>query len=265
MKFKNFENLVEIIEKLRDPENGCPWDLEQTHESLLKFLVEETYEFIHAVEENNPEKVEEEIGDVLLQVLLHCTIGKEKSLFDLESTSKKLSEKLIRRHPHVFGENNDDIDSNQVVKNWKEIKDLEKNNNIESICFDNSFLSFPSLLGAYKIGQKTNHIKFDWSDTKEVLSVVKKEINELEHELLEVNINSNKVQEELGDILFSMAQLVRHFKFEPEETLRLSNKKFIRRFNTMFNLIEKDSKNIRNMNQNEMDKYWNIVKEKEKK
>ena len=260
MNFPQFEQLVKIIAKLRDPQDGCPWDLEQTHQSLLKYLVEESYEYLHAAEENIPTKMEEELGDVLLQILLHSQIAAEKNNFTFESICQRLTEKLIRRHPHVFSKQFDKINSSQVVTNWQEIKKSEKKDMPVSR-IDDSFLHFPSLMAAEKIGKKTAQIKFDWNSPQEVQDVVEDEWKELKKELHDHNCA--KIEEELGDLLFSLAQLARHLKIDPEFALRGANRKFIRRFQQMEEMIAKDGQHLEKMDQKEMDVYWKKVKEQE--
>ena len=264
MNYPQFENLVKIIEKLRDPKDGCPWDLKQTHKSLLKYLIEESYEFIHATEENQTTKMEDELGDVLLQVLLHSTIGKEAKTFDIETISKTLSEKLIRRHPHIFSKKDSSIKVDQVLQNWKEIKKSEKKENNEDVLFDNSFLKFPALFSANKIGERTNHIGFDWNDFSEVRKVVEGEWQEFIDEIEADTPSKDRTYEEFGDLLFSMAQLGRHLKIDPEQALRDANKKFLNRFSKMEELIKIDKLDMKDMNQLEMDKYWDKVKALEK-
>ncbi len=261
MKLDNFQNLVAIIAKLRNKDGGCPWDLEQTHETLLKFLVEECYEFIAAVEDNSPRLMEEEIGDVLLQVLLHSQIASEKNHFNIESVSKVLAEKLIRRHPHVFKVENSSISSKEVIAKWQDIKSDEKKD-LKQPTISKDYLKFPSLYGATKIGKATNKIKFDWNSADDVFQVVFDELNELKHEMKEQS--KKKIEEEFGDLLFSVAQLGRHLELDPESCLRNANRKFMRRFERMEELINNDSKSIANMNQLEMDEYWKEVKIEEK-
>jgi len=266
MGHPNFENLVKIVKKLRDPNGGCPWDLKQTHHSLTHYLIEESFEFIHAVEEENPAEMEEELGDVLLQVLLHCTIGEEKSSFSIESVSKILGEKLVRRHPHVFTEQQqfDGIDDRQVVRNWEEIKKKEKAGK-QQPRFSRGDMVFPSLFSANHIGAKTAKIGFDWKDHGEVAEIVQSEWDELKEEMEQKEFDRERIEEELGDHLFSLAQLARHLKIDPEKALRQANKKFIRRFNAMEAIIEESGQSVDSMNQTEMDVYWERVKENEKK
>lgn len=261
MDLKNFKDLLSIVRRLRDPKEGCPWDLKQTHKSLLKHLLEECYEFISAVEEDDPIKMEEELGDILLQVLLHGAIGQEDSKFTLESISKVLSEKLIRRHPHVFKDKKIASTPDEVIKNWNEIKKKEKEDNIKKSRIDNTYLSFPSLYSSYKIGKKTNNIGFDWSSPNEVVNIVESEWKEFKHELqVGKEANKEKIKEELGDLFFSLAQLSRHLGIEPEENLRAANKKFLNRFRKMENLMIKENINLEDLDQEEMDFYWERIK-----
>ncbi len=268
MNKSNFEKLKDVIADLRHPTEGCPWDLKQTHQTLLKYLLEESYEFIEAVEENDPKKMEEEIGDVLMQVLLHAQMGSEKKLFDIESVSAKLSEKLIRRHPHVFEKKDTSISADQVLINWEKIKAEEKlreegeknHHRIKS-----SVLNAPPLMSAVKIGKKTNDIKFDWDDYTQVAYKVEEEWQELKEELTPNRaLNRDAVFEELGDLLFSIAQLARHLDMDPHDALRAANKKFLRRFHAMEDLMEKKGAKLEDMNQEQMDVYWNQAKHNEK-
>lgn len=263
-----FEQLVNVIAELRHPEHGCPWDLKQTHESLLKYLLEESYEFVEAVEEKDQKKMEEEIGDVLMQVLLHAQMGSEKGQFDIESVSAKLTEKLIRRHPHVFENNQTKIDADQVLINWEKIKQEEKAREEGMVShhrISSSVLNAPPLMAAMKIGKKTNDLKFDWDDYSQVLYKVEEEWQELKEELTpHREINRDGVFEEMGDLLFSIAQLARHLNMDPHDALRSANKKFLRRFHAMEDLmLAKDAK-MEDMDQKQMDVYWNQAKVNEK-
>lgn len=264
----NFEKLKDVIAELRHPEHGCPWDLKQTHESLLKYLLEESYEFIEAVELKDPKKMEEEIGDVLLQVLLHAQMASEKGQFDIESVAAALSDKLIRRHPHVFENKDTSLSAEQVLINWEQIKKEEKareesektHHRIKS-----SALNAPPLMAAVKIGQKTNDIKFDWDDYTQVVYKVEEEWQELKEELTpNRELNKDRVFEEMGDLLFSVAQLARHLDIDPHEALRYANKKFLRRFHAMEDLMLKAGVHLEKMNQEQMDVYWNQAKHNEK-
>ncbi|MEA9355448.1 nucleoside triphosphate pyrophosphohydrolase [Bacteriovorax sp. PP10] len=268
MNKSNFEKLKDVIAALRDPVDGCPWDLKQTHESLLKYLLEESYEFVEAVEEKDPKKMEEEIGDVLMQVLLHAQLASEKNQFDIESVSKVLTEKLVRRHPHVFENKNTAITADQVVLNWEKIKAEEKLREAGEAThhrIKKSVLNAPSLLAATKIGKKTNDLKFDWDDYTQVAYKVEEEWQELKEELTPHRpINRDAVFEEMGDLLFSIAQLARHLDMDADAALHAANKKFLRRFHSMEDLMEKSGKRLESMNQEQMDVYWNQAKVHEK-
>lgn len=268
MTYPNFERLVKVIAKLRDPNKGCPWDIKQTHKSLLEFLLEESYEFMHAVELNDIHNMEEELGDVLLQVILHCQIAKESKSFDIDSVSKKIADKMERRHPHVFRDNNNKVEEDEVKIKWQEIKTQEKllkNKSSKTYHIDESYLQLPSLMTANKIGKKTKFLNFDWENSEEVALKVEEEWVEFKEELIHgADKNKERIEEEYGDLLFSIAQLGRHLKINPEFALRDANKKFIRRFNYMEDLINEDELQFESMPQKEKDLYWNKVKQIEK-
>lgn len=265
MTHKNFKKLIETVKALRDPRKGCPWDLKQTHRSLLKFLIEECYEYIYAVENEDFSQMEEELGDVLLQVLLHCKIAEENNNFTLESISKTLDDKLTRRHPHVFSSFNPSLKADEVVVNWNKIKKMEKEENEQfKHRIDETDLIFPALFSANKIGEKTNQLGFDWDNARQVATKVEEEWQELKDEIA-LSTHHKRIEEELGDLLFSMAQLARHLGCDPENALRMANKKFISRFNKMELLMEKDDIILENLDQEDMDQYWDIVKKKESK
>jgi MazG family protein len=266
----HFEQLKDIIKDLRHPTEGCPWDLKQTHESLLKHLIEETYEYIEAVELNDPKKMEEELGDVLLQVVLHSQLASEKNLFDIESVSNVLREKLIRRHPHVFENKNVQIDADEVLMNWAMIKAEEKSREEQEHNANHrikkSVMHAPSLVSALKIGKKTNELKFDWDDYTQVAYKVEEEWQELKEEMTPAKgPNKERVFEEMGDLLFSVAQLARHLEIDPELALRAANKKFLKRFDSMEDLMRDAGAILEEMNQAQMDLYWNKAKILEKK
>lgn len=263
MENPNLKRAIEVIGKLRDPEDGCPWDLEQTHQSLLPFLIEESYEFCHAVEQNDPKKMAEELGDVLLQVILHSKLASETGDFDIEKVAKILADKMIKRHPHVFQKDFSVKDSAEVKENWKKIKEEEGNGPQYTI--GEKYLHAPSLKSSEKIGQKTKELNFDWDDASQVVYKVEEEWQELKEEIVPgVRVNQDAIREELGDFLFSIAQLARHIGIDPEQCLRDSNKKFIRRFNAVEDKIRSQGKSFKDFDQRELDHYWNQVKKEEK-
>ena len=260
MNYPELERCIKVIEKLRDPKGGCPWDLEQSHESLLKYLLEESYEFIEAVELKKPALMEEELGDVLLQILLHSTIASESKKFTLESVAKTLADKIVRRHPHVFG----DVKvsgSDDVVANWKEIKEKEKGERKYTI--DEKILQAPALTSAFNIGKKSTTVNFDWDDYHQVAGKVEEEWQEVKEELPPGNkFNKDRVREEIGDLLFSVAQLARHLDIDPEACLRDANRKFINRFKKVEDEVKARGKKLGETPQLELEKIWIEVKRK---
>jgi MazG family protein len=260
-KYPEFEKLVDVIKALRHPETGCPWDLKQNHQTLIKYLIEESYEFRRAAELDSPKLMEEEIGDVLLQVLLHSQLGSEKQNFDIESVSQKLAEKLVRRHPHVFGENTQEISAEEVTQNWQEIKNAEKGTSKQYYIGD-KYLDAPSLKSSEIIGERTATCNFDWEDYGQVLYKVEEEWQELKEELgvVGTGYNSDRVEEEMGDLLFSMAQLARHLKLDPEETLRKANKKFLKRFQQIEDHLDNENLAVTDVTQERLEELWNHVK-----
>jgi MazG family protein len=262
MNYPELERAISVIKKLRDPDGGCPWDLEQTHESLLPFLLEETYEYLHAVETDNKEEMKDELGDILLQVILHSTIADQENNFSIEDVAKNLADKLIRRHPHVFDEKVGKLSQEQIKENWQKIKKEEKTEKKQKYQYELPMkeLAFPALTSAERIGKITRRLNFDWDNAPQVAYKVEEEWQELKEEISGPEYNMERVEEEMGDFLFSIAQLARHLKLDPEMTLRHANKKFISRFQKVEELITQDGKKFEEMNQMELDEYWNQVK-----
>lgn len=259
MNHPELTRCIEVIQKLRHPTKGCPWDLEQTHQTLLKYLIEESYEFIEAVELKDSKMMEEELGDVLLQILLHSTIASEAKTFNLESVAKTLADKIVRRHPHVFGNEDHNITSDEVVANWQEIKKIEKGPKKYSI--DTKYLAAPALESAYKIGKKSTVVNFDWEDYYQVMGKVEEEWQEVKEELPPGGrFDQARVKEEIGDLLFSVAQLARHLDLNPEECLRDANKKFIKRFQKVEDKVKASGKTLEETPQAELEQLWVEVK-----
>ena len=258
---EQMNRLKEVVKALRDPKTGCPWDLEQNHKSLLPFLIEESFEFVHAVESNDMGHMEEELGDVLLQVVLHSQIASESNQFDLESVAAKIAEKMVRRHPHVFADG-DAKTSAEVKTKWQEIKATEK---AKRHTIHEGFLAAPALMSANKIGAKTKELNLDWDDAAQVSYKVEEEWQELKEEIASGQVNHQRAYEEMGDFLFSVAQLARHLNIDPEAALRDANKKFLRRFNRVEDMMKNDGHAFEGMTQMELDQYWNVAKAEEKK
>jgi tetrapyrrole methylase family protein / MazG family protein len=254
---KNFSKLREIIAVLRGP-NGCPWDKEQTHESLKKYLIEETYEVIEAIDSGDIDHLIEELGDVLLQVMLHAQIGEDEGYFAIEDVIEVLSAKMIRRHPHVFGDKKAE-DSKEVLRNWQEIKKREKGET-ESSLLDGISKSMPNLLRAYEIQKKAAKVGFDWQEITPALEKVKEELEEFENEINQESFVEAK--KEFGDILFAFVNVARFLDIHPEEALFGTNEKFIRRFQFIEENVKKSGKLIEEHSLEELDQFWDEAKSK---
>ena len=252
-----FSTFYETVTKLRDPVHGCPWDKEQNHQSLIKYLIEETFEAIGAIEDNDSKHLMEELGDVLLQVVLHSVIAKENNHFTITDVISHINEKMIRRHPHVFS--NEKVSSVKDVKdNWQKIKKQEKDKADQNITFNNKYIHHTALNSSLKIGNKTEELDFDWPGPEQVMEKVEEELNELKKE---ISVNNNKkIKEEYGDFLFTVAQLGRHLGINPENELRKANKKFINRYNAMEILAKKENNKLENLTNDQKNELWNKVK-----
>ncbi|MDQ0999942.1 tetrapyrrole methylase family protein/MazG family protein [Neobacillus niacini] len=256
---KNFSKLREIISVLRGP-NGCPWDKEQTHESLKKYLIEETYEVIEAIDSGDIDHLIEELGDVLLQVMLHAQIGEDEGYFAIEDVIEVLSEKMIRRHPHVFGVEKVE-DSKEVLRNWQEIKKQEKEKGeTETSLLEGISKSLPNLLRAYEIQKKAAKVGFDWKEITPALEKVKEELVEFENEIKQESLIYAK--KEFGDILFAFVNVARFLDIHPEEALFETNQKFIRRFHFIEENVKKSGKPIEEHSLEELDLFWDEAKSK---
>ena len=257
---KDFQDLLDIIETLRNP-GGCPWDREQTHESLKSALLEECYEVIDAIENKDEDALIEELGDVLLQVVFHASIGKEDGYFDIMDVIGGISNKMINRHPHVFG-NEEANTSEQVLVNWDEIKKEEKGIKTLTEEMQNIAKSLPATTRAYKVQKKAKKVGFDWDDVNCAMDKVKEELNEIK----EVYNCEDKsiIEGEVGDLLFVCINVARFLEVDGELALDKTIKKFIKRFSYIENEAIKNNKNLKDMTLEEMDKLWEEAKTSEK-
>ncbi|RBP01009.1 nucleoside triphosphate pyrophosphohydrolase [Rossellomorea aquimaris] len=253
--YKQYATLREIISTLRGP-NGCPWDKEQTHHSLKKYLLEETYELLEAIEEDDIDHMIEELGDVLLQVMLHAQIGEDEGMFTMEEVIESLASKMVRRHPHVFGSVQVE-NTEQVKANWDEIKKQEKSDEHEPM-LKNVAKGMPALMKAYEYQKKAAKVGFDWPDPKGAWEKVWEELKEFENE---VENNSEKdIKKEFGDILFALINVARFYKIFPEEALSMTNTKFYRRFSYVEEQVLKTGKSFEDFTLEELDQFWNEAK-----
>ncbi|MFE8704041.1 nucleoside triphosphate pyrophosphohydrolase [Cytobacillus sp. FJAT-54145] len=255
---KDFSKLRGIIAELRGP-NGCPWDLKQTHQSLKKYLIEEAYELIEAIDSEDIDHMIEELGDVLLQVVLHAQIGEDDGYFTIDEVIESLSKKMIRRHPHVFGDVQADTEET-VLRNWQEIKKEEKGAEAESL-LDDVGTHLPNLMRAYELQKKAGKVGFDWDHVNQAWEKVKEEIVEFEDEMKTSEQNEN-LQKEFGDVLFALVNVARFYDFNPEEALFSTNQKFIRRFSFIEEQVQESGKKFEEFSLEELDQLWNQAKDK---
>jgi len=275
--------LLRIVSALRDPETGCPWDIEQTHKSLRSYLIEESHEAVEAIDKEDPEELSSELGDVLLQVALHSQLATESSAFNFEDVCNKISKKMIDRHPHVFGDSKIS-NSKEVLENWEKLKAKESKSNTndqeEPASFSSKLnslpKSLPALLIAERIGEKSARWGFDWSNVNEVWLKVKEEINELEEAISALPLSPEEIQspleqsneimkkgaqragEEIGDCLFSLSQIARWLGLSAEDLLRETHQRFINRIS----LMESEMPNgFFNSTNEEKEKAWLKAKE----
>lgn len=253
---KELDRLVEIMETLRAP-GGCPWDAEQDHKSIMKCLIEETYELADAIESENPEYLMEELGDVLLQVVFHSIIAKEDGLFTLADVIDYLSDKLVYRHPHVYG----DVrvkDAKEVTRNWERLKRSENGKENRRSIFDGIPQTLPALLYALKLQSVAGRVGFDWDAAAGVVDKIKEEVDELTEVMAEKDTEA--MESEIGDLFFSVVNLARKLKIDPEAALRKTNRKFMRRFFEIEAAAKEKELLLSDMPIEEMEKIWEQAK-----
>ncbi|MBI5183356.1 MAG: nucleoside triphosphate pyrophosphohydrolase [Nitrospinae bacterium] len=255
-KRSHFDKLVDIMERLRGQE-GCPWDLEQTRESLKPFLIEETYEVLEAIDEDNPEKIKEELGDLLYQIIFYARIASERGEFDIYDVIDKIHDKMIRRHPHVFKEEKID-DSKKVLKRWEEIKRKEKNNIGRRSVLDGIPKELPSLLRAQILQEKASRVGFDWEHIDQVFEKVEEEMEEFRKAFSQKN--TKEMENEIGDLLFALVNIARFIEVNPEDALRKTLSRFIKRFRYIEEEIAKEGRDIKEVSLEEMDSIWERAK-----
>ncbi|MGG2067665.1 nucleoside triphosphate pyrophosphohydrolase [Bacillus sp. S14(2024)] len=253
--YQQFDVLRNIIAELRGP-NGCPWDKKQTHQSLKKYLIEEAYEVLEAIDEEDDDHLVEELGDVLLQVMLHAQIGEDEGWFSIDDVIRTLSEKMVRRHPHVFGDINVETAADVVV-NWEEIKKQEKGNIKESI-LSGIPKSLPQLMRAYEIQKEAAKVGFDWDDVEPMMEKVGEEWEEFQREV--TAMDEEKMLAEFGDLVFAFVNIARYYKINPEEALHKTNEKFMSRFLYMEAKVASMEKEMKDLSLKELDALWEEAK-----
>jgi len=256
-KLEAFGKLLDIMDELREK---CPWDREQTNESLRKLTIEEVYELGDAVLENNDQEIKKELGDILLHIVFYAKIGEEQGQFDMGDVINNLIDKLIYRHPHVFG-TTEVNDADQVIRNWENLKLKEKGRGKRVL--EGVPLALPALVKANRIQEKVRGVGFDWEFKEQVWDKVKEELGELE---VEIKAGRTKEMEnELGDLIFSLVNVARLYGIDPESALERTNQKFTRRFNYLEDHTLLKGKSLQEMTLEEMDVYWNQAKKFDKK
>jgi tetrapyrrole methylase family protein/MazG family protein len=249
-----FSALVEVVEVLRSP-SGCPWDRAQTHKTLTPFTLEEAHELVDAIDRGQDQDICEELGDLLLQVVLNAQVAKERGAFSISEVIQGITEKMIRRHEHVFGTK--DLKTPEEVKaHWDELKKQEKPKTQNP--FASIPLALPALLRSQKIGQKTIRYKFDWENTDQVLNKLDEEVLELKTAVKEND--QVEIENELGDVLFTVVQIARHLNIDAESALRQANKKFETRFTKMREIVESEGQNFTELTPKVLEEYWQKAK-----
>ena len=256
---KEFDRLIEIIRRLRDPEKGCPWDVKQTHSSLIPNFIEELYEVIEAIEHGDFEHLSEELGDLLLHIVMQVQIAVEKDLFDMSQVLNKINDKLVRRHPHIFGDG-PATDAKGVKLNWERIKQEEKKG-LRKSAIDGIPLSMPALVIAQRMQEKAASVGFDWQNAEPVLEKLHEEIDELKSALIQED--STEISNELGDVLFTVVNLSRKLENDAESCLRKSIRKFSDRFHKIEEYHHRNKEDINQSSMEKLDEIWNNTKKRD--
>jgi len=257
--YHDFKTFKRVISRLRGPD-GCPWDKEQTHESLKRYLIEEAYELLEAIDDKDDNHIVEELGDVLLQVVLHAQIGEDDGYFSMSDVIQSITEKMIRRHPHVFS-NVSVESSDEVVKNWDEIKKQEKTGEGRpKSLLDSVPKSLPGIMKAYDYQKKAAKVGFDWKDVEPMWAKVEEEMNEFKEEICKNKDNTKKLLNEYGDILFALVNVARYYKINPEEAITMTNNKFYNRFHFIESEVDKQQLRMEQLPLEELDSIWEKAK-----
>lgn len=250
------EKLLAVVAKLRDPDGGCPWDLKQTHATLKPYVLEEAYEVVEALETEDSQLIKEELGDLLLQVALHAQIGKEAKTFDFDAVAQGISEKLIRRHPHVFGDVHVS-NAEEVTQNWEAIKQQEKGITKKESVLDGVSTAQPALMRATDISKKAVKVGFKWPSDESLWACVMSEFDEFKAETQCESKDTKRLEDELGDILFAVVSLANHYKVNSEVALSQATNKFVKRFTQMEKIADKP---LTELSFDEWDNLWKQAK-----
>jgi len=260
---QEIEQLKDIMKALRDPDNGCPWDIEQDFSSVAPYTIEEAYEVADAIERDDMEDLKSELGDLLFQVIFHAQMADEKGLFNLEDVVNQVNEKLVRRHPHVFADEKVES-STQLEHRWEQHKHEERkikseNDKADPGTFDGIASTMPALKWSHKIQKRAARTGFDWPEIWPVFEKLEEELAELKDEIVHED-NYERIQDEFGDVLFVCVNIAMHIGVDAEKSLRHANRKFMSRFNAMEKLIGADDKRFTDCSLEQMEEYWQIAK-----
>ena len=250
--------LLEIMRRLRDPHSGCPWDIEQTFATIAPYTIEEAYEVADAIERKAWDELKGELGDLLFQSVFHAQMAEEAGLFSFDNVADTMSDKMVARHPHVFGNESRDKSADQQTRDWEEIKATERAEKSEKGALDGVAIGLPALLRAVKLQKRAARVGFDWPSTDEVVDKIKEEAAELVE--ARDQLSHKEMTEEFGDLLFVIANLARHLDIEPETALRVANTKFINRFKGVEAKLAERGKSPEQSDLQEMDALWDEVK-----
>ncbi|MDG1168511.1 MAG: nucleoside triphosphate pyrophosphohydrolase [Sulfitobacter sp.] len=261
-KDAGIERLLEIMRRLRDPQTGCPWDIEQDFDSIAPYTIEEAYEVADAIQRRDWPELEGELGDLLLQSVYHTAMAEEAGLFSFQSVVRNISDKMVARHPHVFGTESRDKSAEQQTADWEAIKARERAGKAQQGALDGVAVGLPALLRAYKLQKRAARVGFDWPDTRDVIAKITEEAAELVE--ARDTLTQREVEEEFGDLMFVMANLGRHLGLEPEAALRAANAKFTRRFAGIEARLAAMGKTPSDSDLAEMDALWDAVKAEER-
>jgi len=251
--------LLEIMRRLRNPESGCPWDIEQTFATIAPYTIEEAYEVADAIDRQDWDELKGELGDLLFQSVFHAQMAEEAGYFKFDEVADTMSDKMVARHPHVFGDENREKSAEQQTRDWETIKAAERAGKKQQGTLDGVAKGLPALLRALKLQKRAARVGFDWPETTMVLDKIKEEADELVE--AKDHLTADEIEEEMGDLLFVMANLARHLKIDPEAALRRANSKFVRRFEYIEDQLRLRGKTPDQSSLEEMDAIWNEIRQ----
>ena len=272
MASNNINKLLEIMAALRTPETGCPWDLEQSFKSIVPYTLEEAHEVAESIENEDLVGLKSELGDLLFQVVFYARLAQEQNLFDFTDVVDAINDKMIRRHPHVFGDQKNRLSNEEIEGQWERIKATETpseqalDKDEPTSILDGVPITLPALSRAIKLQNKAARVGFDWPSLAPVFEKMREELGELEHELSNRDqpLDIDRIEDEFGDVLFVIANVGRHLKLDPEQALRRANNKFTSRFKVIEELLSKAGKDPQDSDLEEMERLWQVAKQREK-